>query len=119
MIKIDKNSPISINTQIVEQVKRLIFKEIWQSGDKLPSVRQLSADLVLNPNTIQKAYRELELLGYVETKAGKGVFVKSVESEEVKAYKVKLVKEFKAEVKNLVSLGVTKEELKEIIDGVI
>ncbi len=119
MINIDKNSPVSINTQIVEQVKRLIFKEILESGDKLPSVRQLSADLVLNPNTIQKAYRELELLGYVETQAGKGVFVKSVESEEVKLYKEKLLAEFKTEVKNLVSLGVTKDKLKEIIDEVM
>ncbi len=119
MIQIDKNSPVSINTQIVEQVKRLIFKEVLVSGDKLPSVRQLSSDLVLNPNTIQKAYRELELLGYVETQAGKGVFVRSVETEEVKVYKEKLVKEFKAEIKNLVGLGITKDELKAIIDEVI
>ncbi len=119
MIKIDKNSPISINTQIVEQVKGLIFKEVYQNGDKLPSVRQLSADLVLNPNTIQKAYRELELLGYVETQAGKGVFIKEVQIEEVKAYKEKLLKGFRLEVKNLVGLGVAKEELKSIIDEVV
>ncbi len=119
MINIDKNSPVSINSQIVEQVKNLIFKEVLQSGDKLPSVRQLSADLVLNPNTIQKAYRELELLGYVETQAGKGVFVRTVETEEVKVYKEKLVKEFKGEVKNLVGLGITKDQLKAIIDEVI
>lgn len=118
MIKINKNSPVSINTQIVEQVKILIYKEIFITGEKLPSVRQLSADLILNPNTIQKAYRELELLGYVETQVGKGVFIRDVDEQKKKDYKEKLEKDFKRDIKNMLSFGVSKIELKNMIDEV-
>ncbi len=119
MISLDKNSPVSINTQIVEQVKLYIFKGVLKEGDKLDSVRQLSADIGVNPNTIQKAYRELELLGYVETQAGKGVFVKQAVGSEVDNYKSDLIKTFKKDVKDLKELGVSIEELIEILKGVI
>ncbi|MFV0518727.1 MAG: GntR family transcriptional regulator [Lachnospirales bacterium] len=118
MLNIEKNSPISINTQIVEQVKNLIFKEILKDGDKLPSVRSLSSELILNPNTVQKAYKELELLGFVETQAGKGVFVKSVQGEETLKYMEKAIINFKEEVKNLIELGVGIEDIKKIVDEV-
>ncbi len=119
MISLDKNSPVSINTQIVEQIKLYIFKGVLKEGDKLDSVRQLSADIGVNPNTIQKAYRELELLGYVETQAGKGVFVKQAVGTEVDSYKDELLKSFCKDVKDLVELGVSVDELIEILKGVI
>ncbi len=118
MISLDKNSPISINTQIVEQIKLYIFKGVLKEGDKLESVRQLSADIGVNPNTIQKAYRELELLGYVETQAGKGVFVKQAVSTEVESYKEDLLKAYKRDVKDLLELGVSIDELINILKGV-
>ncbi len=119
MISLDKNSPISINAQIVEQIKLYIFKGVLKEGDKLDTVRQLSADIGVNPNTIQKAYRELELLGYVETQAGKGVFVKQAVGSEVDNYKNELLKSFEKDTKNLLELGVSVEELIEILKGVI
>ncbi len=119
MIRLDKNSPISINTQIVEQIKLYIFKGVLKEGDKLDSVRQLSADIGVNPNTIQKAYRELELLGYVETQAGKGVFVKQAVKSEVEVYKDELIKSLEKDVKDLLELGVNIEELINIVKGVV
>ncbi len=119
MIRIDKNSPISINTQIVEQIKLYIFKEVLKEGDKLDSVRHLSADIGVNPNTIQKAYRELELLGYVETQAGKGVFVKKAVGAEVDSYKDELMKSFEKDAKDLLELGVTLDELIKKLEGVV
>ncbi len=119
MISLDKNSPVSINTQIVEQIKLYIFKGVLKEGDKLYSVRQLSADIGVNPNTIQKAYRELELLGYVETQAGKGVFVKKAVSTEIERYKEELIKAYKRDIKDLLELGVSVEELVNILKGVI
>ncbi len=119
MIRLDKNSPVSINTQIVEQIKLYIFKGVLKEGDKLDSVRQLSADIGVNPNTIQKAYRELELLGYVETQAGKGVFVKQAVKSEVDVYKDELIKSFEKNIKDLLELGATADELKKILEGVV
>ncbi len=117
MVNIDKNSPVSINTQIVEQIKLYIFKGVLKEGDKLDSVRQFSADIGVNPNTIQKAYRELELLGFVETQAGKGVFVKKAVESEVEVYKDELIKSFQKNTKDLLELGVSINELKEILEG--
>ncbi len=119
MVSIDKNSPISINTQIVEQIKLYIFKGVLKEGDKLDSVRQFSADIGVNPNTIQKAYRELELLGFVETQAGKGVFVKKAVLTEVDSYKDELMKSFEKDAKDLLELGVTLDELIKKLEGVI
>lgn len=118
VINIDRNSPISINNQIVEQIKKLIFKEVLTKGDKLPSVRSLSSEILVNPNTIQKAYKELELLGFVETIAGKGVYVGEVSDKKGEKYKAKIIKKFKKDTKELIDFGLSKEDIKNIIDEV-
>lgn len=62
-------------TQIVSQIRLMIATERLSSGDKLPPVRKLAEQLTLNPNTIARAYRELEAEGLVASKRGSGVFV--------------------------------------------
>lgn len=62
-------------TQIVSQIRLMIATERLQSGDKLPPVRKLAEQLTLNPNTVARAYRELEAEGLVASKRGSGVFV--------------------------------------------
>ena len=66
-------SPIYI--QIIEYIKKEIVTSKLKCGDKLPSVRELSASLKVNPNTLQRAYQELELKGITCTKRGMGTFV--------------------------------------------
>jgi len=66
---------VPVYLQIQRLVKHAVASKLLQAGSRLPSVRELSEALELNPNTIAKAYRELELLGMVETYLGKGVFV--------------------------------------------
>ena len=61
--------------QIKEQALRMIITGVLKPGEKLQSVRELAAELVINPNTIQRAYRELENEGYIYTVPGKGCFV--------------------------------------------
>lgn len=118
MVRIDKNSAVSINNQILEQIKTLIFMGVLKSGDKLPSVRTLSSDLVLNPNTVQKAYKELELLGFIETKAGKGAYVKELKQADIEEFKNKMIKNFEHEVKKLLEIGFNREEIKKIVEEV-
>ncbi|GKS13644.1 GntR family transcriptional regulator [Paenibacillus chitinolyticus] len=75
MIKINERSELPIYEQIIQGMKELILKGVLQQGDRLPSVRELSAAVLVNPNTVGKAYQELERQGIIETLRGKGTFV--------------------------------------------
>jgi GntR family transcriptional regulator len=74
-----------IYRQIIDQVKSAIATGTLDPGDRLPTVRQLSVDLSVNPNTVSRAYNELELTGLVETHMGSGTFIgnKKVKLDEV------------------------------------
>ena len=75
MISLDLKSRKSIYEQIVDGFKELIISGDMGPGDRLPSVRELSAQLTVNPNTIQKAYAILEMKGFTYTVKGRGSFV--------------------------------------------
>ena len=75
MIIIDYKDPRPIYEQIIEKLQELIVKGILEPDSQLPSVRSLAMELSINPNTIQKAYGELERRGYLYTVKGKGSFV--------------------------------------------
>ena len=77
MISIDYTSRQPITAQIRDQMVRLITSGALKPGDWLPSVRQLATDLSINPNTIQKAYSEMELRGIIVSVKGRGSFVAS------------------------------------------
>ena len=75
MFQLDLTSRKSIYQQVVDNFTELIMTEALPAGSKLPSVRELSRLLSVNPNTVQKAYRELERAGLVYTSSGLGTFV--------------------------------------------
>mgnify|MGYP001030540141 FL=1 len=72
---IDPSSGTPIYRQIVDQVRQAVAGGTLRPGDRLPSVRDLALELALNPNTVAKAYQELERSGVIETPRGKGSFV--------------------------------------------
>ena len=74
MISLDYRSGLPLYNQVVEGYKRLILSGVIGENEKLPSVRELASTLAINPNTIQRAYRELEIEGFVGSSPGKGVF---------------------------------------------
>lgn len=74
-LSIDAKSGVPFYRQIIEQVKFAIARGDLQPGDQLPTVRQLAVDLSVNPNTVIRAYRELEIGGVLETQQGSGTFV--------------------------------------------
>jgi GntR family transcriptional regulator len=84
-ISVDLKSGVPIYRQIIDQVKSGIATGMLGPGDRLPTVRQLSVDLSVNPNTVSRAYNELELTGLVETHMGSGTFIgnRRVERDEV------------------------------------
>ncbi len=74
-IQISPGSNSPIYKQVVEQIGEAIAKGTLSIGDKLPAVRKLAAELVINPNTVARAYTILEQVGLVTTKTGSGTFV--------------------------------------------
>jgi GntR family transcriptional regulator len=74
-LDVDPRSSTPIYQQIVDQIKEAVARKVLQPGDKLPSVRELSAMMTINPNTIAKAYQELEREGILEVLRGRGTFI--------------------------------------------
>ena len=96
------------------------MSDVWHEGDKIPSVRELSGQLTLNPNTVQKAYRELEREGYIYTVSGKGSFVSG--KSEIKR-DPEMVNELTDKVKEafrgLLLLGYSPEDAAALIQGTV
>ena len=74
MLQLNYRDPRPIYEQVKSEFRRLILSGALARGDRLPSVRELAGSLAINPNTIQRAYRELEAEGYIFSIAGKGSF---------------------------------------------
>ena len=107
MVHLDYRDARPIYSQIVDNFRNQITAGILRQGDRLPSVRELAAELAINPNTIQRAYRELEMSGYIATVPGKGCFVCGISgSAQEPAWQA-----LDQAVAGLLALGVTKEEL--------
>lgn len=83
--QLDVKSGVPFYRQIIDQVKSAIASGFLEAGDRLPTVRQLAVDLSINPNTVSRAYTELELTGLVDTQMGSGTFIgnREVEQDEV------------------------------------
>ena len=77
---IDQASDRPVYQQIIDQVKRDIALKRWKIGEKLPTVRELAGNLIINPNTIAKAYRQLEQEGIIVTKPGAGAYIAQLDS---------------------------------------
>lgn len=73
--RLDEHSGVPVYRQIIDQVMGRIAAGALQPGDQLPTVRQVAVDLAINPNTVQRAYREMEIRGVLETQQGTGTFI--------------------------------------------
>lgn len=91
MFELDVRSRKPIYEQLTDKVKEMILHGILQTDEQLPSVRTLSQQLTVNPNTIQKAYRELEREGYIYSLQGKGSFVAPMKKNRMRLKKLKYV----------------------------
>lgn len=117
MVQLNYRDAKPIYEQIKEGLRKLVVSGALSAGDKLPSVRELASQLAINPNTIQRAYRELENEGYIYTLVGKGTFV--AENGNIDNTREKeLLQGFDELVTELLYLNVPKEKLKERIDTV-
>lgn len=110
MINLNYRDSRPIYEQIKASFRKLVATEALAPGDKLPSVRELAIELAINPNTIQRAYRELEAEGLICSVQGKGSFV-SDSVNIIEKRKEELFRVFNNAALELKSLGVGAEEL--------
>ncbi len=110
MLSINYRDPRPIYEQIRDGLQKLILTGVFAPGDKLPSVRELAQELAINPNTIQRAYRELELGGYIDSVPGKGNFAAAAQ-EAAALRKAELLKSLGETAAELRSLGATETEI--------
>lgn len=118
MYQIDVMSRVPVYEQIVEQTEKFILTGILNSGDKIPSVRNLSIQLSVNPNTIQKAIGELDRRGLIFSVPGRGCFVSDDAKKALSACKRSEMKEIKDRIKELALAGISKEEMVKLIEEV-
>ena len=114
MISINYRDPHPIYEQIKSELRRLMLTGALPPGSRLPSVRELAGQLAINPNTIQRAYRELEADGYILSVAGKGSFVAQVDRI-AEQQKKQAVGAFQTAAQRLRALGLTDAQLAQLL----
>lgn len=118
MIQLDIGDHRPLYEQIRDKLKEMIIAGLLSENDKIPSVRELAGILAINPNTIQKAYRELEGEGYIYSVKAKGFFVSEIKENGDSGKIAELKEEISPLIKELKFLGYKKEKIFRIIEKI-
>ena len=118
LIKPNPSSGVPIYLQLMEQVKHAIETGALKPGEQLPSIRPLAEELVINPNTVAKAYRELEHEGVIELRQGAGAFVSDQAPSQQDAERLKAAQALVAQgIERLRARGITDDEIRRLIEA--
>lgn len=118
VLKPNPSSGVPIYLQLMEQVKHAIETGALRPGEQLPGIRPLAEELVVNPNTVAKAYRELEHEGVIELRQGAGAFVSDKAPTKKDADKLRAAQALVATaVEKLRARGVTDEEIRRLVEA--
>ena len=115
MLSIDLKSRTPLYQQIIANIEELVARGIWAQDMPLPSVRQLAVELAINPNTIQRAYAELEAHGVIYSLPGRGSFVAGAQSLLQNKRRDEVRAALAAAVAEGIGCGMTPEELQQIL----
>ena len=118
MIQLDLSDHRPLYEQIKEKLKLLIITDVLKADDKIPSVRELAQQLTINPNTIQRAYRDLEAEGYIFSVRAKGSFVASANHAKSRVEENALKDELVSIVRQAKFLGVMSEEIIDTVNKI-
>jgi len=119
-IKIDNASVWPAYQQVVDQIKRDIALGRLKKGQQLPTVRQLAGELTLNPNTVGKAYRQLEQENIIHTRAGAGAFIADMDNQLNKTVRKKLITDhLEHAAVDAFHMQIGEDELRKWFDGVL
>jgi GntR family transcriptional regulator len=116
IFRLNPSSGIPLYLQLMEQVKHAVETGALREGDQLPTIRKVAEELVMNPNTVVRAYRELEHEGVIELRHGSGAYIK-----ESAGTRAKVIHKAQAAVQSMIerlaSLGLTEEELRRVFEN--
>jgi GntR family transcriptional regulator len=116
VLRPDPSSGVPLYLQLIEQVKHAIETGSMRAGEQLPSVRQMAQDLLINPNTVVRAYRELEHEGIIELRHGSGAFIRSSVVPRAKLmHKAQSV--VQAAVERLASMDLNDDEIRRLVEN--
>ncbi len=116
MFQIDVMSRKPVYEQLVDQVERMILLGVMKADEQLPSVRSLSAEAAVNPNTIQKAYSELDRRGVVYSVPGRGCFVSRNAHDRIGERKREHMEELTETIHEMALAGISREEILACVD---
>ena len=116
MIVLDYRDSRPLYQQVKDSLRRMMLTGLLEPDEKLPSVRSLATQLAINPNTIQRAYAELETEGYIYSVAGRGSFVSAGDGEHLRRI-AELTGRLVPLLEELKSLGYTREQLLVLWEG--
>jgi GntR family transcriptional regulator len=118
MIRIDSNSSNPIYEQIYSEFVRLIVSRVLKTNEKIPSVRELASTLRINPNTIVKGYKLLEMDNYIRSEQGKGYFVNK-RDESLSTYMKRIELNLKESIKSMRLIKMTDNEIIDFIKNLL
>ncbi len=120
-LRVDPKSGVPLYVQIREQIKYLIATGVLGPGDQLPTIRELAVELTVNPNTVARAYSELEREGFLATQQGRGTFVLNnlEEKQLARLSREKLCAIVEQAIIEAVTMGYTIDEIKECVENQI
>ena len=118
MFVIDPRNKAPLYEQLAQQIRWQIAMGFLAPDEPLPSVRQLSGELGINPNTIQKAYRQMEQEGLIYARAGKGNFVTPAVDEQRRKQQTEQLTLLEREICKAKDMGITGAQLRELVDRV-
>jgi len=118
LLKPNPSSGVPIYLQLMEQVRHAIETGALKAGEQLPSIRPLAEELVINPNTVAKAYRELEHEGVIELRQGAGAFVSDKATTIEDAERLKAAQTLVAQgIERLRGRGISDEEIRRLVEA--
>ena len=115
IFRLPQSSGVPVYLQLIEQVKHAVETGALRVGDQMPTIRKVAVDLVINPNTVARAYRELEHEGTLELRHGSGAFIRESAGRRARVLRNahSLVR---GAIERLASLGLTDDELRRVLD---
>jgi len=117
MFKIETASFVPIYEQIKREIKARISLGIIKPHESLPSIRDLASELIINPNTVARAYRELEMEGLIYKKKGKGCYVSDSSSSLIKKERIKILNQiFNEAIKEAIKFNLDSEKIKKLFE---
>ena len=116
IFRLNQASGIPLYLQLMEQVKHAVETGALREGDQLPAIRKVAVDLVMNPNTVVRAYRELEHEGILDLKHGSGAFIKESAGGRARVMR-KAQALVQAALERLAPLGLTEDELRRVFEN--